>query len=77
MFVSIACWIEAAEWDKTSGLLAVGLEVTSFGEFSGEQLNLNSFWATVTKVLNVDEGLYEVTDAKGVVHIVNRSDLRN
>ena len=77
LFVSIACWIEAAEWDKTSGLLAVGSEVTSFGEFSGEQLNLNSFWATVTKVLNADEGLYEVTDAKGVVHTINRSDLRN
>ena len=54
----------------------MGDEVTAFGELSGQELNQHSFWATVTKVLEENGNLYQVTDAFGKHHEVKRSDLR-
>ena len=68
--------MQAAEWDKTSDDLTMGAEVTAFGELSGQELNQHSFWATVTKVLEENGNLYQVTDAFGKHHEVKRSDLR-
>ena len=77
LFVSIASWIEAAEWDKESGLLPIGSEVTVYGEKSGEKINNNSFWATVTKLRDADNEMYEVKDEHGVSHTIHRRFFRH
>ena len=58
--VSIASWLEAVEWNKDSGALTIGSEVTVYGEKSGEKVNHNSFWATGMKVSDAKNALYEV-----------------
>ena len=77
LFVSIASWLEAAEWNKESGVLPVGAEVTVYGEKSNEKLNSNSFWATVTKVSDSENDLYEVKDEHGASHNIHRAYLRH
>ncbi|KAL7534418.1 hypothetical protein ACHAXR_005863 [Thalassiosira sp. AJA248-18] len=76
-FVSIASWLLAAEWNKTSGKLKVGDEVTVFGELVGEKVNENSFWGKVTRIIDEDKELYEITDKNGNEHNPKRSDLRH
>ena len=50
LFVSIASWLEAKEWNKTSGSLSIGAKVTAHGELAGEDTNMDLFWAVVTGV---------------------------
>ena len=76
LFVSIVSWLLAAEWNKEEGLLKLGNEVTVYGEKAGEKVNMNSFWATVTGLIDVEEGKYHVTDANDRKHIIERVDLR-
>ena len=73
LFVSIASWLMASEWNKTAGILPLGAEVTVHGELSGEELNKESFWAVVTDVTQAKENIYEVTDAQGKKHTILRS----
>ena len=54
----------AKEWNKTKGDLPMNAKVTVYGELAGEELNKESFWATVTDVSRADENFYEVTDAQ-------------
>ena len=76
LFVSIASWLQATEWNKTTGELPIGAEVTIDGEFSGKAINKESFWVEVTCVSQADETMYEVTDAQGTTHMIARSRLR-
>ena len=48
--MSIASWLEAKEWNKTSGSLSIGAKVTAHGELAGEDTNMDLFWAVVTGV---------------------------
>ena len=75
LFISILSWLEAAEWNKTTGTLPIGAEVTVFGEFAGENVCMHSFWSTITKIISVEDEVYEVTDAHGQTHQTNRSDM--
>ena len=77
LFVSIASWLEAKEWNKTTGSLPIGAEVTVNGELTGDNVNMESFWAVVTSVDKEDKNLYEVTDAEGKKHMFPRSLLRH
>ena len=77
LFVSIVSWLQAKEWNKTTGLLPIGSEVTVHGELSGEKINKESFWAVVTGVSKDVENHYVVTDAKGEKHTFPRSLLRH
>ena len=65
------------EKNKDSGALSIGAEVTVHGDKSGEKVNHNSFWATVMKVSDVENALYEVKDEHGVSHIIDRAYLRH
>ena len=65
------------EWNKTSGSLRVGDAVTAHGELAGETINMDSFWATVSKVASNDNEIYEITDANGTKHHLPRSLLRH
>ena len=77
MFISIDSWLEAKEWNKTTGTLSVGDEVTGHGELAGDKLNKESFWAVVTDVSRAEENIYEVTDAQDKKHTLRRSLLRH
>ena len=63
LFVSIVSWLEAKEWNKTSGPLLIGDKVTVNGELTGDDVNMKSFWAVVTGMDKEDETKYEVTSA--------------
>ena len=75
LFVSIVMWLSADEWNKEEGELKIDDEVTAFGEKAGKEINMDSFWGCVTKVLNT--GMYEVTDASNNKHILHRQELRH
>ena len=77
LFVSIASWLMTSEWNKRTGFLPTGAEVTVYGELAGEEINNDSFWAVVTDISNVEEDIYEVTDAQGKTHQICRSLLRH
>ena len=77
LFISIMSWLSAAAWNKTEGELAIEDEVTVYGEMAGDPINMDSFWATVTKVIDAATGKYEVTAADGKTHQVDRADLRH
>jgi len=57
--------------------LPLGAEVTVNGEFAGEKVNMSSFWATVTKVVSLEDEVHEVTDAHDNTHIINQSAFRH
>jgi hypothetical protein len=77
LFVAICFWLSAAEWDKKEGELSVKDEVTVYGEMAGEEINMQSFWATVTKVIDAAAGKYEVKTADDRTLAVDRADLRH
>jgi hypothetical protein len=77
LFISCVTWLKSKEWNKEAGKLDVGDEVTVYGEKSGEPVSMNSFWATVTMVVDDGAQLYEVTDDDGTVHRPVRQDLRH
>ena len=77
LFVSIVSWLEAKEWDKEDGLLEKGDEVTVYGEKSGEVVNVDSFWGTITYVIDAVNGIYEVTDKNETTHHIERFQLRH
>ena len=52
IMVSICTWLLAKEWNKTTGNLKKGDEVTGNGELSGEVVNTNSFWGKIIEVLD-------------------------
>ena len=52
-------------------------EVTVYGELAGDELNKDSFWATVIDVSRAKEDFYEVADAQNKKHIIKRSLLRH
>ena len=68
LFVSIASWLMASEWNKTTGSLCVGDEVTVYGELAGEEMNKDSFWAMITDDSEAEGNIYEVTDAEEKNH---------
>eukprot|EP00984_Skeletonema_dohrnii_P017124 scaffold7728_cov75-Skeletonema_dohrnii-CCMP3373.AAC.2 len=74
LFVSIVCWLRADIWNKTEGILEEQNEVTVNGEMFGQDINEDSYWARVTKVLEND--MYEVTDANNKTTTHHRRDLR-
>ena len=43
-------------------------EVTTNGELAGFSGNMESFWDTVAKVINVENKLYKLTDANDNKH---------
>ena len=51
--------------------------MTVDGEMVGEELNKDSFWAVVTDDSRAEEDMYEVTDADGKKHIIERHRMRN
>ena len=76
LFVSIVSWLLASEWNKTTGILPEGGEVTVEGEMVGEKLNKDSFWAVITDDSRAEEDIYEVTDAAGKKHTIERHRMR-
>ena len=60
--VSICTWLLAKEWDKSTGSLEVGDEVTVNGEMAGEAVNVNSFWGKVVAVSGND---YKILKMRG------------
>ena len=38
---------------------------------------MNSFWVTVTNVIDAEKGIYEVTDKNGMKHQIERFDIRH
>ena len=72
----VTTWLQAKKWNCETGLLKIGEEVTAYGEKAGEEINMNSFWGVVTKVINGDRGLYEITDGNEKTHCIERADLR-
>lgn len=77
LLMSVVSWLRTKEWDKVSGALAIGAEVTVNGEKAGEPVNVDSFWAQVTRVVDAEQDRYEVTDAEGVKTEQRRCDLRH
>ena len=75
LFVLIVSWLQAKEWDKEEGTLEKGDEVTVFGEKAGETVDMNSFWGTITDVIDAANGIYEVTDKHEQQHQIECSDL--
>ncbi|KAL7550152.1 hypothetical protein ACHAWF_013398 [Thalassiosira exigua] len=75
LFVSINSWLKVSEWNKSTGLLCVGDEVTVNGELAGEPVNIQSFWATIIELMDEDE--YKVCDKDGVHNVVSRTVLRH
>ena len=72
LFISIYDWVVSKEWDKTSGALPQGSEVTVGGEFSGGSINQESFWGTVEDG-NGDLECSMVRGDGGVSHILTSS----
>jgi hypothetical protein len=72
--------LSVEDWDRTAGDIAVGAEVTAFGELSGLARRADSFWAKVedgpTRPAGGAVDVYRVRDAKGAVHEVPRNELR-
>ena len=56
--------------------MPIGAEVTVFGKFAGENLCMHSSCSTITKIISVEDEVYEVTDAHGQTHQIYRSDMR-
>lgn len=81
VFMSILEWLLASEWDKESGQLKVGDEVTVYGEKSGEPVNTHSFWAKVTDVIGADTYVLEDNSGKeyqvGEERTIKRRHLRH
>ena len=75
LFISIVSWLLVDEWDKETGELDIGSEVTVYGEKFGQDINMNSFWAMVTGY-NEDTLLYTVSDENEEIHFIARKDLR-
>ena len=75
IFVSIIMWLSADAWNKEDGELENGVEVTVHGEKAGEKVNMNSFWAKITDVLDGEK--YEVTDSSGEKQVIDRAALRH
>ena len=73
--LSIASWMEAVEWNKNSGALPIGAEVTVYGKMPGEKLYSNSFSATVMKVSDTENDWYEAKDEHGASHNIHRTYL--
>ena len=76
LFVSISSWIQAAEWNKTTGNLPLGAEVTVDGDLTEDELNKESFWGEVTYISQAEDDMYEVTNGQGQTHHIKRSPLR-
>ena len=83
--MAIISFLLADEWNKTSGTLEVGQEVTVDGEFyivdeddSSEypDINHDSYWAQVTANVGGDADVYTVTDAEGSTANITRARLR-
>ena len=68
LFVSIASWLMTKEWNKIEGNLPMNAEVTVYGELAGDEVNKDSFWATVTDASWAKEDFYEVTNAQKKSH---------
>jgi hypothetical protein len=77
LFISCVTWLVSTEWNKEAGRLDIGDEVTVFGEKSGELIAIISFWGTVTKIIDAEAEVYEITDVKGNSHRPARKDLRH
>ena len=80
LFMGIFQCLSVEDWDRTAGDIAVGAEVTAFGELSGLARRADSFWAKVedgpTRPAGGAVDVYRVRDAKGAVHEVPRNELR-
>ena len=73
--MSVCSWLVVDEWNKTSGVLEVGAEVTVDGERAGEARMAGSYWAQVT---GSHGATYTVSTAAGkVVSNVSRAALRH
>ena len=77
LFISCVTWVQTSEWNKVTGKLEVGSEVTAYGKKAGEPITMNSYWGTVTAILSLVGEEYKVTDKNGTKHHHNRSDLRH
>ena len=74
LMVSVLSCIDAKEWDMVDGDLALGSEVTVYGEKSFENFEKNSFWGKV-KFFHGD-GKYEVVTAEGTIRTCTRNEMR-
>ena len=72
-FASISSWLVTSEWNKITGSLPVGAELTVHGKLAGGVINMYSFLAMITDESEAEEGVYEVTDAQSKTHEISRS----
>lgn len=69
-------WLSVEEWDKISGELNVGDEVTVHGAKSGaDKENDRAFWGTVVRCVGGNQ--YIIQDADGNETTQRRRDLRH
>ena len=82
LFVAISSFLLVDEWNKDTGELPVGAEVTVNGEsYVGDEkdkvtINLSSFWARVTSVVDKENNIYRVEDNGGIMHDLPRASMR-
>ena len=74
LLVSVTSWLEASEWNKTTGDLEEGGKVTVNGDMSGASINMDPFWAKITGILK--DNKYTMLDGGGKVHTFPRAVLR-
>lgn len=79
LMMSIILFLLADEWNKTTGELTKGDEVTVNGELAGDDINMESYWAVVKQYTKDDNGVETVTveDAEGNITTQPRSLLRH
>ena len=85
LFVSISSFLMVDEWNKDTGELPLGAEVTVHGEFyvgaekEKATINLSSFWAKVVSVVDKDHEIYRVEDEgrKIMTCLVRHYDIAN
>ena len=56
LFVSIASWLVTSEWNKTTGQLPIGAEVTVYGELAGEKSTCTHFGRLLPMTLKRERG---------------------
>lgn len=66
--MSICSWLQVKERNTSSESLRLGDAVTMNGELVGESVDMESIWATITKVINVENQLNKITDANNNKH---------
>ena len=55
-FISIASWLVTSKWNKTTGSLPIGAEVTVYGELAGEKSTCTHFGRLLPMTLKRERG---------------------